>query len=162
MAEPKGRLIDVEALWRMERVGAVTLSPDGAQAVCAVTATRWRTTRGAPACGCCPPRRRAAPPHQRGEKDGQPAWSPTGRAIAFLAKREQEGTRTTRRPALRDRARRRRGAAISDFAPGIEAFKWFPDGRRIAFVSWVWPELKGTSAQAKRHKDLRSARKAPT
>jgi dipeptidyl aminopeptidase/acylaminoacyl peptidase len=25
---------------------------------------------------------------------------------------------------------------------GVGAFKWLPDGRRIAFVSWVWPERK--------------------
>ena len=31
-----------------------------------------------------------------------------------------------------------------------------PDGRRIAFVSWVWPELKGSQAQAKRHKAFKS------
>ena len=33
--------------------------------------------------------------------------------------------------------------------------QWFPDGKRIAFVSWVWPELKGAKAQAKRHKEFK-------
>jgi dipeptidyl aminopeptidase/acylaminoacyl peptidase len=33
----------------------------------------------------------------------------------------------------------------------VEAFKWFPDGRRIAFVSWVRPNLKGAAAQARAH-----------
>ena len=29
---------------------------------------------------------------------------------------------------------------------------WSPDGKRIAFVSWVWPELKGAKAQEKADK----------
>ena len=41
---------------------------------------------------------------------------------------------------------------LSDFGPGIEAFKWMPDGRRVVFVSWVWPGLKGSRAQERQHK----------
>ena len=44
---------------------------------------------------------------------------------------------------------------ISEFAPGVDAFKWFPDGKRIAFIAWVWPELKGTKAQAKKLKEFK-------
>ena len=28
-------------------------------------------------------------------------------------------------------------------ATGVDAFRWFPDGKRIAFVSWVWPDAEG-------------------
>ena len=35
---------------------------------------------------------------------------------------------------------------------GVESFKWFPDGRRLAVVSWVDPALKGQAAQAERRK----------
>ena len=83
---------DVEALWRIERIGAVSLSPDGAQAVCSVSRFSMEanasTTRlellsafgGAPRTLT-----------RCGEKDGQAAWSPTGAEIAFVARREQEG-----------------------------------------------------------------------
>ncbi|HET9470906.1 MAG TPA: S9 family peptidase, partial [Usitatibacter sp.] len=40
----------------------------------------------------------------------------------------------------------------SDFLPGVGEFKWMPDGRRIVFVSWVWPEAKGSRAQDRLHK----------
>ena len=30
-----------------------------------------------------------------------------------------------------------------------------PDGKRIAFVAWVWPELRGTRAQARRFKEFK-------
>jgi hypothetical protein len=43
---PKKKPITVEDLWRLQRIGAPSLSPDGAQAVAAVTATRWTTTLG--------------------------------------------------------------------------------------------------------------------
>jgi dipeptidyl aminopeptidase/acylaminoacyl peptidase len=46
---------------------------------------------------------------------------------------------------------------MSDFAPGIEAFKWFPDGKRIAFVAWACPELKGSKAQAKQFEAISAA-----
>jgi dipeptidyl aminopeptidase/acylaminoacyl peptidase len=34
-------------------------------------------------------------------------------------------------------------------ATGVEGIRWFPDGRRIAFISWVWPQHKSMAAQAK-------------
>jgi dipeptidyl aminopeptidase/acylaminoacyl peptidase len=161
MAAPKKKNIDVEALWRIERVGPPSLSPDGAQAVAAVTrfsmadntssSALWllSTLGGAP-----------RPLTHCGEKDGQAQWAPhgasadknTGELIAFIAKREQQGTKDTE-PQLYviapDGGEARRAATV---ATGVEAFRWCPDGRRLVFVSWVWPELKGAAAQSKQHK----------
>ena len=161
MAERKGRLIDVEALWRIERIGAVSLSPDGAQAVCSVTSHSMEENKGATSLWLLStfggePRRLTA----CGEKDGQPAWSPKGGAIAFLSKREQEGQKDDTAQLYLISPDGGEARRISDFAPGIEAFKWFADGRRIAFVSWVWPELKGTKAQAKRCKEWKERKES--
>src|SRR5204862_455030 len=41
---------------------------------------------------------------------------------------------------------------LTQLATGASAIKWFPDGKRIAFISWVWPDLRGETAQARRHK----------
>ena len=88
----KKKPLTVEELWKFERVGGISLSPDGAQAVCSVSrysmeensshASLWllSTFGGA-----------ARPLTSCGDKDGQPAWSPTGEQIAFVAKREQQG-----------------------------------------------------------------------
>lgn len=145
--------LSIDHLWALDRVGGLTLAPDGAQAVCSLTQYSMEDNKSATSLWLLStfggqPRRLT----QCGDKDGQPAWSPTGERIAFLAKREQEGARDET-PQLYviapDGGEARR---VTRFAPGIEAFRWFPDGKRIAFVAWVWPELRGTAAQNKRHK----------
>ena len=148
--------LSVEDLWKFERVGGLSLAPDAAQAVCSVSsfsidantshASLWllSTFGGAP--------RRLT---SCGDKDGQPAWSPAGGQIAFIATREQQGKKDDT-PQLYviapDGGEARR---IAEFAPGVDAFKWFPDERRIAFIAWVWPELKGSKAQAKKLKEFK-------
>ncbi len=145
--------LDVDALWRLDRIANVGIAPDGSAAVCTVTRYSMEENKGQGSlwllpAGACAPRRLTT----GGEKDGNPAWSPKGDRIAFLAKREQEGRKDGERqlyviPAAGGEAERR-----SDFAPGIDDFKWMPDGKRIVFMSWVWPDALGASAQAKRHK----------
>jgi dipeptidyl aminopeptidase/acylaminoacyl peptidase len=145
--------ITVDDLWKLARLGQPSLSPDGAQAVAAVTrfsmddnksssslhllSTLGGTARALTSCG---------------DKDGQPAWSPHGDLIAFVAQREQQGSKDSA-PQLYtiapDGGEAERAATV---ATGVEAFRWFPDGRRLAFISWVWPALKGDKAQAKQAK----------
>lgn len=78
-----------------------------------------------------------------GTKDGQPRWSPRGDRIAFVARRDQQGAKDDE-PQLYliapDGGEAQRAATV---ATGVDAFRWCPDGRRLVFVSWVWPELKG-------------------
>lgn len=147
--------ISVDELWKLERVGAVSLSPDGAQAVCSVNTFSMEENKGHSQLWLLSTFGGAARQLTNcGEKDGQPAWSPDGTQIAFVAKREQQGQKDET-PQLYliapDGGEARRA---SHFAPGVEGFKWLPDGKRIVFIAWVWPELKGTKAQAKRLKEF--------
>jgi dipeptidyl aminopeptidase/acylaminoacyl peptidase len=152
-SRPRRKPIDVDTLWQLERIGAVALSPDARTAVCAVTSYSMEDNKGRTSLwllptGATAPRRLTS----AGEKDGSPAWSPSGDRIAFIAKREHGGRKDSEPqlyviPAAGGEAER-----VSDFGPGVVDFKWFPDGRRIAFVSWVWADAKGSPAQAKRHK----------
>ena len=147
--------LDVETLWKLQRVGALSLSPDGRSAVCSVTSFSMEENKGRASLWLLPtdstsPRRLTS----AGDKDGNPAWSPKGDRIAFLAKREQGGRKDKEAqlyviPAAGGEAERK-----SDFAPGIDDFKWMPDGRRVVFASWVWPDAKGARAQAKRYKEF--------
>jgi dipeptidyl aminopeptidase/acylaminoacyl peptidase len=152
----KKKNITVEDLWQLERLGPPSLAPDGAQAVAALNtcsmadnktaSTLWllSTLGGAP-----------RPLTQCGDKDGAPRWSPRGDQIAFTAKREQQGRKdeeTQLYLIAPDGGEARRAAEV---ATGVEAFRWCPDGRRLLFVSWVWPELKGSKAQAKKLKEFK-------
>ncbi|MEO7156539.1 MAG: S9 family peptidase, partial [Vicinamibacterales bacterium] len=147
--------IDIEALWKLERIGGVALAPDGHAAVCAVSSYSMEDNKGVTALwllptGACAPRRLTS----AGDRDVQPAWSPASDRIAFLAKREQQGRKDAERqlyviPAAGGEAERK-----GNFGPGIDDFKWMPDGRRIAFISWVWPDVKGSRAQDRRHKEF--------
>ena len=152
----KKTLLTVDELWKFERVGGLSLAPDGAQAVCSVSSfsmeennsrsSLWLlSTFGGEA-------RRLT---SCGEKDGQPAWSPAGDQIAFVAKREQQGKKDEAAQLYAIAPDGGEARRLTGFAPGIEAFKWFPDGKRIAFIAWVWPELKGGKAQAKKLKEFK-------
>ena len=147
------RSITVDDLWALQRIGAPSLSPDGAQAVAAVTrystkdnqasSSLWllSTLGGQPrALTTC------------GDKDGAPRFSPRGDLVAFTARRDQQGSKD-QTPQLYviapDGGEAHRAAEV---ATGVEAFRWAPSGKQVFFISWVWPELKGQKAQAKAHK----------
>ena len=97
-------------------------------------------------------RRAPRPLTSCGERDGQAAWSPQGDRIAFIARREQEGSKDSTPQLYTIAADGGEAQRHSSFGPGIESFKWLPDGRRVVFAAWVWPGLKGAAAQNKAHK----------
>jgi dipeptidyl aminopeptidase/acylaminoacyl peptidase len=155
------RPIDIDTLWRLGRVGNVSLAPDGSAAACAVTSYSMEENKGATSLWLLPterlgPRRLTT----QGEKDGNPAWSPEGDRIAFLAKREQQGRKDAERQLYVIPAAGGEAVRKSDFAPGIDDFRWMPDGKRIVFTSWVWPDAKGSAAQAKRLEAFRGRKES--
>lgn len=150
------RCLDAEDLWSMDRIGQLALAPDGRRAVCTLTRSSMAENRSRSSLWLLPTER-AAPLQltQCGDKDGQPAWSPQGDRIAFLARREQAEGARDETPQLYlispDGGEARR---VSQFAPGIESFKWLADGKRILFAAWVWPGLKGAAAQARQYREF--------
>ncbi|MBL8513106.1 MAG: S9 family peptidase, partial [Betaproteobacteria bacterium] len=42
---------------------------------------------------------------------------------------------------------------VTQLATGVSGIKWFADSKRLAFISWVWPDLKREKDQAKRYKE---------
>lgn len=150
----KNRRLAVEDIWKLERPAQPALSPDGAQVCVSVTshdmeenkprASLWLLS----AFGGEPRRLTSC-----GEKDGEPRWSRDGRWIAFIAKRPGLGAdKGDEEPQVYLIAPDGGEAwRLTDIATGAFALKWFPDSRRIAFVSWVWPEARGLAQLAKRY-----------
>ena len=150
------KLIGIEDLWKFERVGGISLAPDGAQAVCSVSRFSMEENNSHSSLWLLSTFGGAARQLTScGEKDGAAAWSPRGDSIAFVAKREQQGKKDDTPQLYLIAPDGGEAHRVSDFAPGIEAFRWFPDGKRIAFIAWVWPELRGAKAQAKRMKEFK-------
>ncbi len=149
-AKRKRPPLSVEALWSMHRVGSPTLSPDGAWACAPVTSFDMEKNEGSTSLWLFPATARGRSAKGKrlteGDKDSAPAWSPDGRHVAFTAKRKDDAEPQVYLIAPDGGEARR----LTTLATGASAIKWFADGRRIAFVSWVWPELRGDAAQKKR------------
>ena len=149
-AQRKRPPLSVEALWSMQRVGSPTLSPDGAWACAPVTSFDMEKNEGSTSLWlfASTVRGRGAKGKRltEGDKDSAPAWSPDGRYVAFTAKRKDDAEPQVYLIAPDGGEARR----LTKLATGASAIKWFADSRRIAFVSWVWPELRGDAAQKKR------------
>jgi len=148
------RPLSVEDLWSIKRIGSPTLSPDGRAACAAVTSYDMEKNEERHELWLFPTDGRRARRLTAGDKDSDPAWSPDGKWIAFAAKRKDDEEAQVYLIAP-DGGEARRLTSIST---GALALRWFPDSRRIAFVSWIWPELDTEAAQAKRRKERKEAK----
>jgi dipeptidyl aminopeptidase/acylaminoacyl peptidase len=153
MATRRKPPLDVEALWALKRIGSPTLSPDGATACAPVTTHSMETNAASTELWLFPtgfgPGKRRARRLTAGDKDGDPQWSPTGELIAFTAKRRDD-TEPQLYVIAADGGEARR---VTTLSTGCSALKWFADGKRIAFVSYVYPDLATDAAQARRLKE---------
>jgi dipeptidyl aminopeptidase/acylaminoacyl peptidase len=147
--------VTAETIWKLKRLGAPTLSPDGRSAVLAVTGYDLKEDKGdtdlwlVPTSGGEARRMTTA---EAGESN--PQWSPDGKWIAFEAKRQgDEQGQVYVLPADGGEARR-----VTNVPTGAFGFKWFPDSKRIAFLSRVWGDLKTFEEQAKRQKERKDSK----
>lgn len=69
----------------------------------------------------------------RGLRDSSPAWSPDGRWLAFLRRREpKDAAQLYLMPAGGGEPHQ-----LAEHPLGVEKFRWSPDGKRIAYVARV-------------------------
>ena len=138
--------LSVADLWSLKRIGSPSLAPDGHAACAAVTAYSMETNEASTELWLFPTDGGRARKLTAGDKDGDPVWSPDGKWIAFTAKRKGDDEAQVYVIAPDGGEARR----LTTLATGAASLRWFPDSKSIAFVSAVWPDLKGDKAQAKR------------
>lgn len=150
--------LTVEELWKLERPAQPTLSPDGAQACVSVSSFDMEENQAnsslwlLSAFGGMPRRLTSC-----GDKDGEPRWSPDGQSIAFVARRSGVGGHKDDAETQVYLIAPDGGEAVrlTDMPTGAFGIRWFPDSRRIAFLSWVWPDTGGLAKLAKRYKEFK-------
>jgi dipeptidyl aminopeptidase/acylaminoacyl peptidase len=159
-AAADSRGITVEDLWRIRRVGAPSLSPDGRWVAVEVTTYDMEaneaggdvwvlTTEPERASGEGRPAALQLTAHAA--RDTGPLWSPDGERIAFLSKREGDSEPQIYLISPAGGEARR----LTTLATGAASPRWFPAGDRMAFVSWVWPDLATDEEQVARLKERR-------
>jgi dipeptidyl aminopeptidase/acylaminoacyl peptidase len=126
--------LTAEDIWAIQRVGNPVVSPDGKTAAFTVSVYDMEADRSNADIWTVPlaggPARHLT---TNKASDTSPAWSPDGKRIAFVSKREDDkAAQLYVMPVDGGEPER-----LTDMPLSVSSPKWFPDGARIAFVSSV-------------------------
>jgi dipeptidyl aminopeptidase/acylaminoacyl peptidase len=136
-----------QAMWALKRVGPPMLSPDGRVALVNISHYDLASDRRSSDFWLYPmdggsPRQITADPGNEGEG----AFSPDGRFLAFVARRHDDrAPQLYILPLSGGEARR-----LTSVPTGVSIPKWLPNGKGVVFLSRIWPDLKDWEAQGKR------------
>lgn len=147
--------LTAETLWKLARLGAPTISPDGAAAVVAVTRYDLEKDKGLTDLWLVPTaggEARQLTTHEAA--DSSPLWSPDGNWIAFSSQRDgDDAPQLYLLPVAGGEARR-----LTQVPTGAGAAKWFPDSSRLAFTTRIWEDLPNWEDQGKRLKERKESK----
>lgn len=131
--------LSAETLWQFARPGPVSVSPDGRLGILSVT--RYDVDKNKSVHNLHALDLNGDATYQltwQDDTDAQPAISPDGRWLAFVARRGHPRTQLFVMPLGGGEARR-----ITDLPVDVSTPKWFPDSTSIAFSANVIPGYQG-------------------
>jgi dipeptidyl aminopeptidase/acylaminoacyl peptidase len=148
------RPMTVEDLWKVKRVGPPTVSPDGTWA--AVEVSTYALDADEPTSDiwllACDGSRQVQLTRLGGKNSG-PKWSPDGRHIAFLSKRE--GDDTPQIYLIAPDGGEARRLTKMPMAPGH--LKWSADSKTLYCIAWTWPDADDQT-HLQREKQLKESK----
>ncbi len=132
------KIITPEEMWKIKRVSNPAVSPDGN--LIAFQVTEWDIKTNTPSTNLYRYNLINGELRQftQGNSDNSPVWSPDGKFLAFLSKRDGNTTQLYVMPIDGGEAKK-----ITKLPVGVSSPRWFPDGKKIAFVANILPEYDG-------------------
>jgi dipeptidyl aminopeptidase/acylaminoacyl peptidase len=128
------RPMQIDDLFRFQRVADPQVSPDGRMVAYAVTSVDLPNNRTTTNLWLAATDGSTRKPLTSGNKDRHPRWSPDGKHLLFESSRS--GSSQLWLLDLSGGEARQ----LTDISTGASNGTWSPDGKWIAFVSAVWPE----------------------
>jgi len=132
------RIFTAEDLWEIKRIGAYDISPDGQQLIFVLTTYDIKENKPKSNLYICHIASKAIKQFTFGGTDNNPIWSPDGKHIAFVSRRNGGSAQLFIIPTNGGEAKQ-----ITHLPIGVSTPKWFPNSQKIAFVAQVTHDFDG-------------------
>jgi dipeptidyl aminopeptidase/acylaminoacyl peptidase len=146
------RSITPEDLWKVRRLGAPTIAPDGSRVVCEVTT--WNMEKDEPRSELwlfASDGSGQTPLTNSGGRNSSPRWSPDGKLIAFASQRAGD---TVAQIYVIDPAGGE-SRRVSKLPYAASSLKWSPDSKTIYAIAWTWPGCATDAEHKRREQELK-------
>jgi dipeptidyl aminopeptidase/acylaminoacyl peptidase len=135
-AADNARPIGIDDLLRIPRVGDVQLSPDGRSIAYTVATPNVATNEAESNLWIADTATGNSKQVTHTGRDRASRWSPDGRSLAFLSRRDGKSQVYVLTLGLGE------SRAVTRFPSDVETLKWTPDGRTLIFSAVVDPECR--------------------
>lgn len=149
------RPITPDDLWKVQRIGAPSIAPDGSQVVAEVTT--WNMDKDEARSELYLFRSDVpgqTPLTRSGGRNSGPRWSPDGRHIAFVSTRT--GDSVAQVYLIEPAGGEARRLTKLPYAPS--GLKWSADGKTLFAIAWTWPGCATDAEHKKREQELKDAK----